>query len=163
MASARKHTIGGRDFYFGKMTAVDALKVEMALAPVIVKALGQFSSEVVAADGSGKETAEQEAAKSLQTMKAFGSLMSAVSAEDFVTPEGQKKLGLMSIMGLVFGSITVATSPGAAAGADVDLATSFEGRPNKEKYEVFMEGLRENFADFFPAGLSVSPRAVAAK
>jgi len=159
MASARKQASGGRDFYFGKMTAVNALKVEMALAPVIVKALGEFSGSAVAApqgEGAAKETAEQEAEKSIQTMKAFGSLMSAVSTDDYVTPEGQKKIGLMTVMGLVFDSITT-------GGAGVDLATSFEGRPNKEKYEVFMEGLKENFADFFPAGLSGSLPGARAK
>lgn len=159
MASARKHVIGGRDFYFGKMTAVNALKVEMALAPVIVKALGEFSGAAIAAPQGEKpaaETPEQEADKAVQTMRAFGSLMSAVSADDYVTPEGQKKIGLMTVMGLVFDSVT-------SGGAGVELATSFEGRPNKEKYEVFMEGLKENFADFFPAGLSVSPHGARAK
>jgi hypothetical protein len=148
MASAPQKTIGGRAFSFGTLSATEAVRVEVAIARVIGEPL--FKAFVKAQ--------EIQAAKGLKT---FGALKADADATALLTSEATAAIGLIAArmdadellktMDRVFASI-------ACDGKPIQIDATFTGR-NKEMWLVFVEGLRVNFADFFPDDLSLSSPA----
>lgn len=140
--SAPQKTFGGRLFSFGMMPPTDAIRVEVSL----VKAIGEpllrafIKAQEISKDQKFANLAELKSnPEVLDTVsKAMGTISARMDAED-----------LLKTMGLVFDRIVCNGQP-------INIDATFVGR-NKELWQVFMEGLRVNFADFFPDGLSLSP------
>lgn len=143
MANAPRKTIGGREFIFGTLPAPDALKIELAIAPVLAEAIAAFGA------GATDKPSDQE--ELIATARAAGEVMKRMAAEDFTAPDGSRHMGVQSIMETVFAHTTVVVKP---SPRPVMLA-DFTGKP-KEKYLVLVEALKANFADFFPAAASGS-------
>lgn len=141
--SAPRKTINGREYIFGTLPAPEALRIEVAIAPVLAEAIAAFGA------GAGKEM--DEATESLLTARAAGEVMRRLSADDYTSPDGSRHLGLQSIMETVFQHVTVVVTPKPRA----LMLADFAGKP-KDKYLVLVEALKANFADFFPAAPSPS-------
>ncbi|MCL2829839.1 MAG: hypothetical protein FWD77_03755 [Betaproteobacteria bacterium] len=124
--------IGGRRYDFGTLPAVEAVKVEVAIARVIGEPL--FKAFTDAKKGS-EEAAESAGAA------AIGLLASRMNAEE-----------LLETMQTVFRYVS-------CDGQRIsNIDTTFTGR-NRELWQVFIAALRFNFSDFFPENLFASLRA----
>jgi len=147
--SAPRKTIKGRDFIFGTLPASTALKVELAIAPVLADALAAF--------GAGSVEKLSEEAGSLLTARAAGEVLKRLSAEDYTSPDGSPHMGLQTLMETVFAHVTIVVQPKPRT---VNLDQDFTGKA-ADKYLVLVEALKVNFADFFPAAPSSSSPAEA--
>lgn len=148
MASAPRKTIGGRVYAFGTLPATQALKVELAIAPVLADALAAF--------GGANIDKLTDVESGVLTARAAGEVLKRLAAEDYTAPDGSRHMGLQSIMETVFAHVTVIEGTKAA---DVNIDVHFTGRP-RDKYLVLVEALKANFADFFPASPSPSSPSV---
>lgn len=122
--------IGDRTFSFGTIPAVEAVKVEVAVARVIGEPLFKAFMEAKKT-GSTEEDAEAAGAT------AIGLLLSKMDADE-----------LINTMETVFKYVSV-------DGKRVDINATFTGR-NKELWQAFIAALRFNFSDFLPDGLFAS-------
>ena len=129
--------IGGRTFSFGVIPAVDAVKVEIAIARVIGEPLFKAFMDAKKT-GSTEQEAEQAGAT------AIGLLLSRMNADE-----------LLETMETVFKYVT-------CDGRRVDINATFTGR-NKELWQVFIAALRFNFSDFLPEGLFASVQGAVTK
>ena len=122
--------IGDRNYSFGTIPAVEAVKVEVSVARVIGEPLFKAFMD---SKKTGSTDADAEAAGA----SAIGLLLSKMDADE-----------LISTMETVFKYVSV-------EGKRVDINASFTGR-NKELWQVFIAALRFNFSDFLPDGLFAS-------
>ena len=122
--------IGERNYSFGTIPAMEAVKVEVAVARVIGEPLFKAFMDAKKT-GSTEKDAEQAGAT------AIGLLLSKMDADE-----------LLATMETVFKYVT-------CDGKRVDINATFTGR-NKELWQVFIAALRFNFSDFLPAGLFAS-------
>lgn len=125
--------IGGRTFTFGIIPAVEAIRVEVAIARVIGEPL--FKAFMDGQAGGGQDAEAAGAA-------AVGLLCSKMDADQ-----------LIATMTTVFNYVT-------CDGKRVEMNATFNGR-NKEVWQAFIAALRFNFADFLPANLFASLPGVA--
>lgn len=117
-------------FSFGTIPAMEAIKVEVAVARVIGEPLFKAFMDAKKT-GSSEDDAEQAGAA------AIGMLLSKMNAAE-----------LLETMQTVFQYVT-------CDGKRVDINATFTGR-NKELWQVFISALRFNFSDFLPEGLFAS-------
>jgi len=122
--------IGARTFAFGTIPAIEAVKVEVAVARVIGEPLFKAFMDA-------KKTGSDEADANAAGATAIGLLLSKMNADE-----------LIATMETVFRYVT-------ADGKRVDINATFTGR-NKELWQAFIAALRFNFSDFLPAGLFAS-------
>lgn len=122
--------IGDRTFTFGTIPAMEAVKVEVAVARVIGEPLFKAFMDAKKT-GSQEQDAEQAGAT------AIGLLLSKMDADE-----------LLATMETVFKYVT-------CDGKRVEINATFTGR-NKDLWQVFIAALRFNFSDFLPAGLFAS-------
>lgn len=126
--------IGDRKYSFGVIPAMEAVKVQVAIARVIGEPLFKAFMDAKK-DGEAKADAEQAGAA------AIGMMLAKMDADE-----------LLLTMETVLKYVT-------CDGKRVDINASFTGR-NKDLWLVFIAALRFNFSDFLPAGLFASIRAV---
>ena len=129
--------IGERNYSFGTIPAMEAVKVEVAVARVIGEPLFKAFMDAKKT-GSTEKDAEQAGAT------AIGLLLSKMDADE-----------LLATMETVFKYVT-------CDGKRVDINATFTGR-NKELWQVFIAALRFNFSDFLPAGLFASVQSAVTK
>lgn len=129
--------IGERNYSFGTIPAMEAVKVEVAVARVIGEPLFKAFMDAKKT-GSTEQDAEQAGAT------AIGLLLSKMDADE-----------LLATMETVFKYVT-------CDGKRVDINATFTGR-NKEVWQVFIAALRFNFSDFLPEGLFASIRSAMPK
>jgi hypothetical protein len=129
--------IGERNYSFGTIPAMEAVKVEVAVARVIGEPLFKAFMDAKKT-GSTEQDAEQAGAA------AIGLLLSKMDADE-----------LLATMETVFKYVT-------CDGKRVDINATFTGR-NKELWQVFIAALRFNFSDFLPAGLFASVQSAVTK
>ena len=129
--------IGERNYSFGTIPAMEAVKVEVAVARVIGEPLFKAFMDAKKT-GSTEKDAEQAGAT------AIGLLLSKMNADE-----------LLETMKTVFQYVT-------CDGKRVDINATFTGR-NKELWQVFIAALRFNFSDFLPEGLFASVRNAVTK
>lgn len=122
--------IGDRTFTFGTIPAMEAVKVEVAVARVIGEPLFKAFMDAKKT-GSTEKDAEQAGAT------AIGLLLSKMDADE-----------LLATMDTVFKYVS-------CDGKRVEINATFTGR-NKDLWQVFIAALRFNFSDFLPAGLFAS-------
>lgn len=122
--------IGDRTFSFGTIPAIEAVKVEIAVARVIGEPLFKAFMDAKKT-GSTEDDAEAAGAT------AIGLLLSKMKAEE-----------LIETMETVFKYVS-------CDGKRVDINGTFTGR-NKELWQAFIAALRFNFSDFLPEGLFAS-------
>jgi hypothetical protein len=135
-------TIGDREYAFSTLPAVASLKVEVTIAKVI----GEPLFKAFASRGSDEQTAEQAA------IAAVGLLTSRLDEAELVRTMATvfQYVGFVELEG---GHAQVARI---CPNANVDkIDEHFTGR-NRELWQVLIEALRFNFADFFSDGLSLS-------
>lgn len=129
--------IGERNYSFGTIPAMEAVKVEVAVARVIGEPLFKAFMDAKKT-GSTEKDAEQAGAT------AIGLLLSKMDADE-----------LLATMETVFKYVT-------CDGKRVEINATFAGR-NKELWQVFIAALRFNFSDFLPAGLFASVQSAVTK
>ena len=129
--------IGERNYSFGTIPAMEAVKVEVAVARVIGEPLFKAFMDAKKT-GSTEQDAEQAGAT------AIGLLLSKMDADE-----------LLATMETVFKYVT-------CDGKRVEINATFAGR-NKELWQVFIAALRFNFSDFLPAGLFASVQSAVTK
>ena len=129
--------IGDRTYSFGSIPAMEAVKVEVAIARVIGEPLFKAFMDAKKT-GSTEKDAEQAGAT------AIGLLLSKMNADE-----------LLATMETVFKYVT-------CDGKRVEINATFAGR-NKELWQVFIAALRFNFSDFLPAGLFASVQSAVTK
>lgn len=133
----KEKQIGDRTFTFGVIPAMEAVKVEVAIARVIGEPLFKAFMDAKKT-GAAEEDAEQAGAA------AIGLLLSKMNAAE-----------LLETMQTVFQYVT-------CDGKRVEINATFTGR-NKELWQVFVAALRFNFSDFLPEGLFASVQKAVAK
>ena len=126
-------TLGDRTFAFGTIPALEAIKVEVAVARVIGEPLFKAFMDA-------KKTGSTEADAEQAGAAAIGLLLSKMNADE-----------LLTTMQTVFQYVT-------CNGQRVEINSTFTGR-NKELWQVFIGALRFNFSDFLPEGLFTSVKA----
>lgn len=129
--------IGGRTFSFGIIPAMEAVKVEVAVARVIGEPLFKAFMDAKKT-GSAEADAEQAGAA------AIGLLLSKMDADE-----------LLATMKTVMDYVS-------CDGLRVDINATFTGR-NKELWQVFVAALRFNFSDFLPDSLFASIKKAVVK
>lgn len=134
MASAVQKEIGGRKFSFGILPATKAVRVEVAIARVIGEPLFKAFMDIKGKDGKDPTEEQQLAAASA----AVGLLTSRMDAEE-----------LLATMKTVFEHCSCDGQP------IISIDATFAER-HRQLWEAFIEALKANFSDFFPAGLSAS-------
>lgn len=120
-----------RNYAFGVIPALEAIKVEIAVAKVIGEPL--FKAFV----GKDKADAADKEAATVAGGAAIGLILSKMDANE-----------LTATMETVFQYVSI-------DGKRIDINTTFTGR-NKELWAVFIQALRFNFRDFLPEGLLTS-------
>lgn len=121
--------LNGRAFSIGTLPAIEAIKVEVAVARVIGEPL--FKAFVTKSGDGGAMNEESMGAM------AVGMLMAKMNADE-----------LLATMQTVFAYVS-------CDGQRVELNSTFTGR-NREVWEVFIAALKFNFHDFFPESLFTS-------
>ena len=146
----KSKVIGGRTFEFGMMPADVATDVEVTIAGVATEAL----VKLIGAQGLGE--AEQAEAMA----GAIGALAGAIGA----LAGALGRLGPGKTTGLIntLFKYTYVEGENGEGRREVNMVIDFTGK-TKDKWATFFEALKVNLGDFFPAGLSLSPPAVAAK
>lgn len=129
--------IGDRTFSFGTIPAMEAVKVEVAVARVVGEPLFKAFMDA-------KKTGSTEADAEQAGAAAIGLLLSKMDAEE-----------LLATMETVMNYVS-------CDGKRVDINATFTGR-NKELWQVFIAALRFNFSDFLPESLFASVRKAVAK
>ena len=129
--------IGERNYSFGTIPPVEAVRVEVSVARVIGEPLFKAFMDAKKT-GSTEKDAEQAGAT------AIGLLLSKMDADE-----------LLATMETVFKYVT-------CDGKRVEINATFTGR-NKELWQVFIAALRFNFSDFLPAGLFASVQSAVTK
>ena len=129
--------IGDRTYSFGTIPAMEAVKVEVAIARVIGEPLFKAFMDA-------KKTGAAEADAEQAGTTAIGLLLSKMNATE-----------LLETMQTVFQYVS-------AEGKRVDINATFTGR-NKELWQVFIAALRFNFSDFLPEGLFASVQKAVTK
>lgn len=129
--------IGERNYSFGTIPPVEAVRVEVAVARVIGEPLFKAFMDAKKT-GSTEKDAEQAGAT------AIGLLLSKMDADE-----------LLATMETVLKYVS-------CDGKRVEINATFAGR-NKELWQVFIASLRFNFSDFLPAGLFASVQSVVTK
>ena len=119
--------IGNRTFSIGTIPPVEAIRVEVAIARVIGEPLFKAFTE------KGKSLEDQKGAVGA----AIGLMASKMEPDE-----------LINTMKTVFSYVS-------CDGNRIDMNATFVGK-NKELWLVFIEALKLNFADFFPADLFAS-------
>jgi len=128
--ASKTYEVGGRSFSIGMLPAIEAIKVEVAVARVIGEPL--FKAFV-----STKETKDAALNEAATGAAAIGMLLSKMDATE-----------LLATMNIVFGAVM-------CDGQRIELNSTFTGR-NKELWQVFIAALQFNFDDFFPDNLLAS-------
>lgn len=134
--TSKNFEINGRTFSIGMLPAIEAVKVEVAVARVIGEPL--FKAFVAAKDS--KESVDEAAAGAA----AIGLLLSKMDSTE-----------LLNTMATVFAYVTCDAQR-------IELNSTFTGR-NKELWQVFIAALQFNFEDFFPDNLLASLPSVKPK
>ena len=129
--------IGDRTYSFGSIPAMEAVKVEVAIARVIGEPLFKAFMDAKKT-GSAESDVEQAGAS------AIGLLLSKMNADE-----------LLQTMETVFKYVS-------CEGKRVEINATFTGR-NKELWQVFIAALQFNFSDFLPAGLFASVQQAVTK
>ena len=129
--------IGDRTYSFGSIPAMEAVKVEVAIARVIGEPLFKAFMDAKKT-GSAESDVEQAGAC------AIGLLLSKMNADE-----------LVQTMETVFKYVS-------CEGKRVEINATFTGR-NKELWQVFIAALQFNFSDFLPAGLFASVQQAVTK
>lgn len=135
-ANDKDTVIGGRKFSFGTIPAVEAVRIEVAVARVIGEPL--FKAFMATKDGATKDNSQEAGAA------AIGLLLTKMDANE-----------LIITMESVFTYVS-------CDGKRVDINSTFTGR-NKELWQAFIAALQFNFSDFFPDGLSALTTSKEAK
>lgn len=138
-------TIGGVAYSFHTLPATRAVHVHVALARIIgdaIKAGG--GAQLLSAIGK-KDTTEADAEAQ---MRALMSAIMSISADDWVTPDGRKMMGLTSLMETMFEQVK-------SSGKAIDIDAHFTGR-GRDMYLVLGEALKHNFAGFLAGSPSAS-------
>lgn len=126
--------IGDRQFTFGTIPPIEAVRVQVAVARVIGEPLFKaFMDSKKTGEGDEESVASAGAA-------AIGLLLSKMDADE-----------LLKTMETVFRYVSV-------DGKRVQIDATFNGRP-KDMWQAFLGALAFNFSDFLPAGLFASLRA----
>lgn len=125
--------LNGRQFNFGTIPALQAVRVEVAVARVIGEPLFQAFMDT-------KKTGSTPADAEKAGAAALGILLSKMDADE-----------LTATMETVFDYVF-------CDGKRVDIDETFTGKP-RDLWQVFIAALRFNFSDFLPAGLLASLRA----
>lgn len=147
MAQAARKEIGGRTYAFGTLPATTALDIEPSVIPIlgaVIKELGKagFSLEMLVGLDLGELTAQEKAG----LLEAVVAGMRKISAVDYVEPDGQPRLGVKTLMRIVFAHVTVIEKgKGAVIGDNIDGV--FTGRP-RDIWVVFGLALWETFKGF---------------
>lgn len=147
-----------REFAFGKMNAVDAVKVYYPLIkilPPLFKALAPLAAK--------REDANAEAAGPAAVMNPGAVLdaLAGAAADDqlgIIIDGITSRLTsdeLIAMMKLVFKSVRVRI-PGSEGGQVVDMDTHFNAGLSRTMLLVFVEALKVNFSDFSNAARSGS-------
>lgn len=130
--SAPQKTIRGTLFSFGTIPAETALDIEVSIARLFGPLL------VMMASGTGLDEAAQ--------MRAISDAIATLSAQpNHVALKAELKDMIATVLRFV----------GAGGNPSIDVSF-FNGKP-KLMWEVIIEAVRVNFADFFPASPSPSP------
>jgi hypothetical protein len=129
--------IGDRTYSFGTIPAIEAVRVEVAIARVIGEPLFKAFMDA-------KKTGSTEADAEQAGSTAIGLLLSKMNADE-----------LLATMETVFKYVT-------CDGKRVDINATFTGRL-LEMHKVFVEALKFNFSDFLPAGLFASVQSAVTK
>jgi hypothetical protein len=127
---SNQQTIGGRQYSFGTIPAMEAIHVEVSIAKVIGEPLFKAFMDTKKT-GVAKEDAKRAG------VLAIGQMAAKMDAED-----------ITKTMTTVFKYVS-------CDGKRVEIDAHFTGRP-KELWEVFLAALRFNFSDFLPEDLSSS-------
>lgn len=138
-------TIGGVSYSFHTLPATKAVHVHVALARIIgdaVKAGG--GAQLLSAIGK-KETTEADAQAQ---MRALTSAIMSIAADDWVTPDGRKMMGLTSLMETMFEQVKM-------GGKAIEIDAHFTGR-GRDMYLVLGEAMKHNFASFLAGSPSPS-------
>ena len=139
----KSKVIGGRTFEFGMMPADVATDVEVTIAGVATEALVKLIGS------QGLSEAEQAEAMA----GAIGALAGAL---------GRLGPGKTTALMATLFKYTYVEGLDGEGRREVNLVIDFTGK-TKDKWATFFEALKVNLGDFFPAGLSLSPPAGAAK
>lgn len=134
--TSKNYEAGGRTFSIGTLPAIEAIKVEVAVARVIGEPL--FKAFVASKDS------KDELDDATAGAAAIGVLLSKMDSTE-----------LLNTMSIVFGCVT-------CDGQRIELNSTFTGR-NKELWQVFIAALQFNFEDFFPDNLLASLPSVKLK
>ncbi len=129
MASATLKTINGKTFSFAKLDAVNGIKLQLGVAKLI-------GSELADLARAAQKSTSQDA-----LLQEVGELLERVATK----ASTDEVLGLM---GLVFSRVTCNGKP-------VSLDLTF-GDNALEPWQVFVEGLKVNLADFLAVARSGS-------
>lgn len=127
------YPLNGRTYSFGTIPALEAVKVEVAIARVIGEPLFQAFTSPKKSEGVAEDAEKAGAA-------AIGMLLAKMDAKE-----------LTSTMETVFDYVS-------CDGSRVEINSTFTGR-NRDLWQVFFAALKHNFGDFLPAGLLNSLRA----
>lgn len=142
-----------REFAFGKMNAVDAVKVYyplLRILPPLFKALGPTLA-AKQTDGSpginpgAVLDALADAGEEEQVAVIIDGVTTRLTADELVT-----------MMRTVLKSVRV-RAPGQEGGQVVDMDVHFNTGLSRTMLLVFVEALKVNFSDFFGVGRSASP------
>lgn len=120
-------TLADRTFTFGQIPAMEAVRIEVAIARVIGEPL--FKAFMDRKDAGADQAAMMHAAGA-----AVGLLTSKMNPDELVTT-------IEAVMKYV-----------RVDGKRVEVNSAFTGR-NKELWQVFIAALKYNFSDFFTDGL----------
>jgi hypothetical protein len=118
-----------RTYVFGTIPPTQAIRVELAVVKVIGEALFKMAMQ------KNRSKADDDAA----IAAALGLLAAKADPDE-----------MLATMATVFKHVSIG-----GAATSVDLDAHMQGR-NREVWTVFIAALRFNFADFMPAGPSVS-------
>jgi len=141
--------LNDRVFSFGMLPAIEAVRVEVAVARVIGEPLFKafMEQKPAAKAGTKKALAKDDLLNSPEVLQAgavaMGAMMAKMDADELVTT-----------METVLKYVT-------CDGKRVEINSTFTGR-NKELWQVFIYGLQFNFSDFLPDSLFASARSVGA-
>lgn len=134
--SAPTKMIGDRTFAFGTIPAIDAIDIEVSVARLFGEPLLHFIA------GGGGTPEEQ-----------LGAAATAVRALAMHPDHKALKAELKDLIEQVLKTVACV-----GAGSPSLEVAFFNGR-NRQLWEVLIEALKVNFADFFPAKPSDSPPA----
>jgi hypothetical protein len=163
--SAPRKEIGGRTYAFSTLPATVGIDIELAVVPLLGAVLDDLAKSGIDVDGMmAGDVSKMPAEQKIIVLRIFIAALQQMSARDYTSPDGRPQLGVVSLMKIMFGHVTVIEGDGAKAkgrviGDSIDL--TFTGRP-RDKWAVLVFAIWENFKGFLDELPSVSPAGEAA-